>query len=313
MSKIFSPFADGSIVEPKDFVGRRDIIEKFEHYLKDSINGNPNYFLITGEYYIGKSSFLKYLSFYAKEKYKIISCSWLIENTIEETIEELISLLLWDIKFSQENCYNKIIEDLHDHIIKIVWSKIKFTKEFLIHVKENFVEFFKYLYDNINDGLFFKKYKGLMIQFTAYWGSNLNLFFEWFNNIIDYCNKSHDEIPFIFTLELSKEEYNEFIDDEIAKYFICNELKRLSDNDVRTYFKNSFNKFDWEISDDVLDLLVEHCQGNPCLMQHAGNKIYYSISMGAFDEEEKKGYRVYGYVTNQKLTDPNFVREILRK
>ena len=27
----------------------------------------------------------------------------------------------------------------------------------------------------------------------------------------------------------------------------------------------------------------------------------------------KKGYRVYGYVTNQKLTDPNFVREILRK
>ena len=24
-------------------------------------NGNPNYFLITGEYYIGKSSFLKYL------------------------------------------------------------------------------------------------------------------------------------------------------------------------------------------------------------------------------------------------------------
>lgn len=59
-------------------------------------------------------------------------------------------------------------------------------------------------------------------------GSNLNLFFEWFNNIIDYCNKSHDEIPFIFTLELSKEEYNEFIDDEIAKYFICSELKRLS-------------------------------------------------------------------------------------
>lgn len=152
-----------------------------------------------------------------------------------------------------------------------------------------------------------------MIQFTAYWGSNLNLFFEWFNNIIGYCNKSHDEIPFIFTLELSKEEYNEFIDDEIAKYFICNELKRLSDNDIRIYFKNSFNKFDWEISDDVLDLLVEHCQGNPCLMQHAGNKIYYSISMGAFDEEEKKGYRVYGYVTNQKLTDPNFVREILRK
>lgn len=35
--------------------------------------------------------------------------------------------------------------------------------------------------------------------------------------------------------------------------------------------------------------------------------------MGAFDEEEKKGYRVYGYVTNQKLTDPNFAREILRK
>ena len=47
-------------------------------------------------------------------------------------------------------------------------------------------------------------------------------------------------------------------------------------------------------------------------MQYAGNKIYYSISMGAFDEEEKKGYRVYGYVTNQKLTDPNFVREILQ-
>lgn len=48
-------------------------------------------------------------------------------------------------------------------------------------------------------------------------------------------------------------------------------------------------------------------------MQYTGNKIYYSISRGAFDEYEKKGYRIYGYVTNQKLTDPNFVHEILRK
>ena len=44
MSKIFSPFADGSIVEPKDFLGRRDKIEKFEPYLKDSIKGNHNNF-----------------------------------------------------------------------------------------------------------------------------------------------------------------------------------------------------------------------------------------------------------------------------
>lgn len=110
MSKIFSPFADGSIVEPKDFVGRRDIIEKFEPYLKDSINGNPNYFLITGEYYIGKSSFLKYLSFYAKEKYKIISCSWLIENTIEETIEELISLFCGILNFLKRIVMIKLLK-----------------------------------------------------------------------------------------------------------------------------------------------------------------------------------------------------------
>ena len=44
MSKIISPIADGGTVEPEDFVGRKDIIEKFEPYLKDSINGNPNYF-----------------------------------------------------------------------------------------------------------------------------------------------------------------------------------------------------------------------------------------------------------------------------
>lgn len=313
MSKIISPFADGGIVEPEDFVGRRDIIEKLEPFLKDSLNGNPHYFLITGAPTIGKSSFLKYLSFYSKERYKIISCSWLIESTIEETIESLISDLLWSIKFSQEDCYTKIIEDLNGYISKIVWREIKFTKEFLIYVKENFIEFFKYLFDNINGGVLFKKYKGLMIQFNAYWGSNLNLFFEWFNKIINDCNNSDIKIPFSFVIGLEKEYYDEFVDNEIAKNFICSELKRLSDNEVRTYFKNSFNKFDWEISDDVLDLLVERCQGLPSLMQDIGNTIYYSISWGAFDEEEKKGYRVYGYVTNEKLTDPNFVRNILDK
>lgn len=288
MSKNFSPFADGCTVEPEDFVGRRDIIKKFEPYLKQSVKGTPNYFLITGEQDIGKYSFLNYLSFYCKEKFKIISCSCFIKNTIEETIEVLISDLLHTIKSSQKKCYNKIIEELNENIVKIGWFDIKFTKEFLSYVKENFIEFFKYLYENINDRLFFKKYKGLMIQFTSSWESNNKLFFEWFNNIIINSNNSNTKIPFSFVVSIIKEKYDEFIDEKIGKYFIISELKRLSNNDVRTYFKNSFGKYNWEISDDVLNLLVEHCQGKPDLMQRTGNRIYYRISEDDFHDLEKK-------------------------
>ena len=45
----------------------------------------------------------------------------------------------------REEYLNKLIALRDKHIIKIVWREIKFTNEFLIHVKENFVEFFKYL------------------------------------------------------------------------------------------------------------------------------------------------------------------------
>ena len=62
-----------------------------------------------------------------------------------------------------------------------------------------------------------------------------------------------------------------------------------------------------------MDLLVEHCQGKPDLMQRTGNRIYYRISEDDFHDLEKKGERVYGYVTNKKLTNPNFLRKILRK
>ena len=63
MSKIYSPFNDSyGSCDPKQFVGRNELLEEFENHLTKNIEENEHYFLITGNYGMGKSSFLRYFS-----------------------------------------------------------------------------------------------------------------------------------------------------------------------------------------------------------------------------------------------------------
>ena len=67
-----SPFTPGTMVNPKDFVGREEIISDIIKYIPAIINGKNRNFYIVGNRGMGKSSLAYYLADLLKENYSII-------------------------------------------------------------------------------------------------------------------------------------------------------------------------------------------------------------------------------------------------
>jgi len=68
----YNPFKPGSIVHPGMFAGRVDELGILERSLFQTINGNPEHFLIHGERGIGKSSLLLVVNYFARGDVKTL-------------------------------------------------------------------------------------------------------------------------------------------------------------------------------------------------------------------------------------------------
>lgn len=68
----YNPFKPGSIVHPGMFAGRVDELKILERSLFQTINGNPEHFLIHGERGIGKSSLLLVVNSFARGDVKTL-------------------------------------------------------------------------------------------------------------------------------------------------------------------------------------------------------------------------------------------------
>ncbi len=70
----YNPFRPGGIVSPGMFSGRAEELIGLESALFQTMQGNPNHFMISGERGIGKSSLLFYLQCIAKGQIKPLTC-----------------------------------------------------------------------------------------------------------------------------------------------------------------------------------------------------------------------------------------------
>ena len=68
----YNPFKPGSIIHPGMFAGRVDELNALERSLFQTINGNPDHFLIHGERGIGKSSLLLVVNSFARGDVKTL-------------------------------------------------------------------------------------------------------------------------------------------------------------------------------------------------------------------------------------------------
>lgn len=324
ISKIHSPFEEYDSVDPKNFVGRTDIINNFISKVSRDSNKKLNCFLITGNKEMGKSSLLDYLKTYAEEELGFLSSYVFLNNKdindITSISEQTISNLLCNTTFgiSDEEELIELLKKFSIDFIKISdvsnisWREIRFTEEFLKKVNINFGEFFLKLIKQISpNGIFFE------IDTSTYWEDidEISIFSKWIPEFIYYLENNDFDIPIIIALALPKNNCIDLLrkDNYLKEIFTVEDLRKLSNEEVKTYLENGFDRFEWRISEDVMNMLVELSLGHPAMMRHFGQDIYWNLGVRNkdFGFLYNEGLSMHVAVANQQVTSIEEVYNVL--
>lgn len=314
MSKIYPPFNDSiGGCNPKQFVGRIDLLKEFEAHFTKNIKKDKHYFLITGNYGMGKTSLLRYCEDYLKTDYGFLTCHAIIgDDDIDDmkaVTGQILSNLLVNLKddknymsFDEKirntikyrktaSLYNNLIKYFGDNILEEKWRRYVFKDEFLEEISKNFAEFLSEMIKEINC-------KGLYIGFDLiYTITNISTFSNWFYNLAIGLEKFKFQIPLVITIEMPHDHANDFYNyNKVFKeIFLFRELGRLKDIEVREFLEDGFNRFEWKITDEILDILVDLSVGHPSWMNDIGNNLYYGYISDIMREINPED-GIHGYV-----------------
>ncbi|MDR3291398.1 MAG: ATP-binding protein [Methanobrevibacter sp.] len=272
-----NPFNPDSPVDPNNFEGREDILEKNIKILMETKHNKPKHFFITGNRGMGKSSLASYFKDYAEKKLKYIGVHIYndgvhdIESLIRQIIEELLN------NIQKESFFNKIFNSFKNHVesVNLFGTSLKFkpSENLLDHIKDNFAGF---LVNMVNE---FDNKNGLIIIIDDINGLSDNPeFVNWYKSFADtlftnYRGKS--PICMILAGYPEKLEIMHENNPSFTRIFSHIKLKGLSDKEITDFFNKSFNKINMGIDPDAIDILVKYSSGLPNMMQEIGNGTFY--------------------------------------
>ena len=98
----YNPFKPGSIIHPGMFAGRADELKNLERSLFQTINGNPEHFLIHGERGIGKSSLLL-----------VVNC--LAQGAIKSVEGNTYNFLTINVELEPNDDYREILQKMPEN------------------------------------------------------------------------------------------------------------------------------------------------------------------------------------------------------
>ncbi|MBE6493551.1 MAG: hypothetical protein E7Z84_02940 [Methanosphaera stadtmanae] len=272
-----SPFTPGTIVDPKDFVGREEIIKNIVKHIPTVIRGKNRNFYIVGNRGMGKSSLSYYIADFLKENYSIIPIY--ISN---EGIEDLNGLMFHLVQELLNNIGNKswaknIIQSFGDNIQEVGFmsASLKFTpkQNYLDTLIDSFDVFINDVTNNIGNN------NGILIIIDDINGlSKTPEFVNWFRGMMHKLTFEYDgKIPVSFILTsypenlIKLQNHNE----SFNRLFYHYTLPLLSEENVKKFFTEKFNTENITCSEEILNLIVQCSYGIPLVMQEIGDNIYW--------------------------------------
>lgn len=272
-----SPFTPATMVSPKDFVGREDILENIVKHIPTIISGKNRNFYLVGNRGMGKSSLSYYLADLLKEKYSIIPIY--ISNEGINDLNSLMYNLVQDLlnKIGNKSWAKTIIQSFGDNIEQVGFlnTSLKFTPRdnYLETLIDSFDIFIKDVANNIGN------YKGILIIIDDINGlSETPEFVNWFRGMIHKLTFEYNgKIPISFLLTsypenlIKLQNHNE----SFNRLFYHYTLPLLSEEKIRLFFREKFDQTDITCSEDILNLIVQCTYGIPLVMQEIGDNIYW--------------------------------------
>jgi Cdc6-like AAA superfamily ATPase len=213
-----------------------------------------------------------------------------------------------------QTIYSKISDFFKNHIqaVDLFGINIAFkpNKGELEELKMNFPQVLKNIITKING-----ERKGLFIILDDIDGLAKNIeFADWYKSFVDYVATHFNNQFSVTIMTIGLPEQKDSLGEQqpsLLRIFRPIHIDTLSEDEVRSFFKNTFEKVNIKIDEDAMKLLVEYSSGLPSLMQEIGDAIYWKD----VDHRINKVDAMVGIATaadqvGQKYLDPKVFRTI---
>ncbi|MDR3062597.1 MAG: hypothetical protein LBU40_00470 [Methanobrevibacter sp.] len=111
-----SPFQPQGPVDPENFEGRKEIIEKYSPYLNQSAHGIPQHFFIFGKRGMGKTSLAGYFKDYSERRNKMMGVHIVNDavHDVNSLVQQIIEKILNEVQ--KQSWSNKLIDKVKKHV-----------------------------------------------------------------------------------------------------------------------------------------------------------------------------------------------------
>jgi energy-coupling factor transporter ATP-binding protein EcfA2 len=280
-----SPFTPSQPVDYDFFVGRKENINRIEHRIKYCIQANQvQIVFIRGKQGIGKTSLAKYCNIYMRAEYMMQGFHILLAgNDGPKSINDFYKIVFDQIKHQARKAglTNKITDFLSDIIdevsVKINNINIKSSnnKEKLENLSlVSFIDFLEKFYEKLNNEI---DRTGLLLVLDEIDGvAECPYFANFIKCLSDYVNVNKINLPILILICGTSSKYASITNnlERTADYMDPIDISKLSDIDVGSFFRISFEKLMLPIRQKALDRIVAFADGSPRLMHLIGDEIY---------------------------------------
>lgn len=311
-----SPFTPGSPVPVELFVGRSRQIQDMLRYMKQSLYGSQENVFLLGERGIGKSSVASFLHYFAETQENMLGIHIFLGGVsdLDEVVHHIFEQLLKESK--GQAWFEDIRKFFGDYIeeIGLFGVSVSFTppRENLKELTKQFPEALHNVLEEIRE-----QKPGLFIALDDINGlANKEEFANWYKSFVDKIATHYDDFPVFLILIGLPEIWDTLLlqQPSLMRIFRIVEIERLSDNEVREFFKRAFKKVKMEVEDEALRFMTTMSSGLPILMHEIGDEVFWNDEDGII----KKRDAILGVVAaaeniGKKYLDPKVYRAIRSK
>ena len=275
-----SPFQPYTPVKPEYFKGRSDVLKKILRYLNKSMKCDVQHFFLTGQRGMGKTSIAEFIMEGLAE-FNILPIY--VSNKNNDSVDVLVSKIMKALanKLPNTSKKDKIKTWFGNHVseINIQGNKIKFDldKSKEEEIKNNFLEYLLLSFEDFKDN-----YQSMFIVIDDINGlSESKEFVDWYKEFADTVavDKSY-QLPVYFLLEGYPDKFDNLVELEpsFGRIFHYADVDLLDENEVKSFFVDTFNMIDISIDDDALDFMIEYTSGVPLTMQYIGDSVFWNLN-----------------------------------
>ena len=308
-----SPFRPGQPIPIEFFVGRREEVEHLHGMVKASVRGNFKIGFVSGERGIGKSSLAHFVRVLAEHESKTVGCHVFLGGVheLEEMLRRTFDRLLKD---SMDKPWHESIKNFFGNRIRKVGLfgvtlELNLAANDLSMLAHDFVSSITQLLAQLkgqNEAL-------LLILDDMNGLATSVVFANWLKSIVDEIATSRQQVPLCVLFVGLEERRRELVRNQpsLARVFELIDITPWSDDEVREFYKRSFDSAEATVSDADLATLVGFTGGLPVLAHELGDAVWRTAQSPDIDANDiRKGVVLAAEVIGQKLLEPQIFQAI---